>query len=139
MENPLVNLGVSGLAVVASALLLITGCAPGSAPRTTSDSQATQSRSPKVLTVGIFRELDAWNTDLIRVTRGGGISTLNSLAHNKLTIENEYFVYVPELAALRGSATHEPDATVRRAYDYPEPIVDHHVAIEQYKQRRAAP
>jgi len=47
--------------------------------------------------------------------------------------------YVPELAALRGAATHEPDAAVRRAYDYPAPIVDHHLAIEQYKQRRAAP
>ena len=44
--------------------------------------------------------------------------------------------YVPELAALRGAATHEPDASVRRAYDYPAPIVDHHLAIEQYKQRR---
>ena len=45
--------------------------------------------------------------------------------------------YVPELAALRGAATHEPDASVRRAYDYPAPIVDHHLAIEQYKQRRS--
>ncbi len=44
--------------------------------------------------------------------------------------------YVPELAALRGAATHEPDAGVRRAYDYPAPIVDHHLAIEQYQQRR---
>jgi len=45
--------------------------------------------------------------------------------------------YVPELAALRGAATHEPDASVRRAYDYPEPIVDHHLAIERYRQRRS--
>jgi deoxyribodipyrimidine photo-lyase len=45
--------------------------------------------------------------------------------------------YVPELAALRGAATHEPDASVRRAYGYPAPIVDHHLAIEQYKQRRS--
>ncbi len=44
--------------------------------------------------------------------------------------------YVPELAALRGRATHEPDATVRRAYGYPEPIVDHHEAIAAYKSRR---
>lgn len=44
--------------------------------------------------------------------------------------------YVPELAALRGTATHDPDASVRRAYDYPAPIVDHHLAIERYKQRR---
>ena len=34
--------------------------------------------------------------------------------------------YVPELAALRGAAIHDPDAAVRRACDYPEPIVDHH-------------
>jgi deoxyribodipyrimidine photo-lyase len=51
--------------------------------------------------------------------------------------EGEYVRrYVPELAALRGPATHEPDTSVRRAYDYPEPIVDHHLAIEQYKSRR---
>lgn len=45
--------------------------------------------------------------------------------------------YVPELAALRGGATHEPDASARRAYDYPAPIVDHHLAIEQYRSRRS--
>jgi deoxyribodipyrimidine photo-lyase len=43
--------------------------------------------------------------------------------------------YVPELAALRGPATHEPDKAVRRAYDYPDPIVDHHDAIEAYRAR----
>ncbi|MFN8025897.1 MAG: deoxyribodipyrimidine photo-lyase [Acidimicrobiia bacterium] len=45
--------------------------------------------------------------------------------------------YVPELVAVKGGAVHEPDANVRRAYDYPAPIVDHHLAIEQYKSRRA--
>jgi deoxyribodipyrimidine photo-lyase len=43
--------------------------------------------------------------------------------------------YVPELAALRGAATHEPDDAVRRAYDYPAPIVDHHRAIAEYRDR----
>jgi deoxyribodipyrimidine photo-lyase len=43
--------------------------------------------------------------------------------------------YVPELAALRGAATHTPDSAVRRAYDYPEPIVDHHDAIAAYRAR----
>jgi deoxyribodipyrimidine photo-lyase len=43
--------------------------------------------------------------------------------------------YVPELAALRGGATHEPDANVRRAYGYPDPIVDHHHAIAEYRTR----
>jgi len=43
--------------------------------------------------------------------------------------------YVPELAALRGAATHSPDAAVRRAYDYPDPIVDHHDAIAAYRAR----
>ena len=38
--------------------------------------------------------------------------------------------YVPELAALRGPATHEPTSDVRLAYDYPEPIVDHRVAVD---------
>jgi len=43
--------------------------------------------------------------------------------------------YVPELAALRGPSTHEPDALTRRAYDYPPPIVDHHAAIAEYRER----
>lgn len=43
--------------------------------------------------------------------------------------------YVPELAALRGPATHEPDAAVRRAYGYPAPIVDHHHAIAEYREQ----
>ncbi|MET0920697.1 MAG: deoxyribodipyrimidine photo-lyase [Acidimicrobiia bacterium] len=41
--------------------------------------------------------------------------------------------YVAELAALRGPSTHDPDAAVRRAYDYPTPIVDHRQAIEEYR------
>jgi deoxyribodipyrimidine photo-lyase len=41
--------------------------------------------------------------------------------------------YVPELAALRGPATHEPKSDVRLAYDYPEPIVDHRVAVDAYR------
>ena len=44
--------------------------------------------------------------------------------------------YVPELAALRGAATHDPDPAVRRAYDYPAPIVDHKEAIAAYRERR---
>jgi len=44
--------------------------------------------------------------------------------------------YVPELTALRGPATHEPDAAVRRAYGYPAPIVDHHEAVAEYRARR---
>ena len=43
--------------------------------------------------------------------------------------------WVPELAALRGPATHNPDPAVRRAYDYPAPIVDHHDAIAAYRAR----
>jgi deoxyribodipyrimidine photo-lyase len=43
--------------------------------------------------------------------------------------------WVPELAALRGAATHNPDAAIRRAYDYPAPIVDHHDAIAAYRAR----
>ena len=45
--------------------------------------------------------------------------------------------WVPELAALRGAATHNPDAAIRRAYDYPAPIVDHHEAVAEYKDRLA--
>ena len=45
--------------------------------------------------------------------------------------------YVPELAALRGPDTHDPDDKVRRAYDYPAPIVDHQRAIAEYRDRLA--
>ena len=44
--------------------------------------------------------------------------------------------YVPELAAVHGGAVHDPESKVRRAYDYPEPIVDHRAAIAEYKARR---
>jgi len=49
--------------------------------------------------------------------------------------------YVPELRAVRGRAVHEPDAKVRHAYGYPPPIVDHHEAIAEYRERqgRASP
>lgn len=46
--------------------------------------------------------------------------------------------YVPELRAVPGKAVHEPwklPAAVREALDYPPPIVDHHEAIAEYKDR----
>jgi deoxyribodipyrimidine photo-lyase len=43
--------------------------------------------------------------------------------------------YVPELAALRGATTHDPDTATRRAYGYPDPIVDHRAAITAYQAR----
>jgi deoxyribodipyrimidine photo-lyase len=45
--------------------------------------------------------------------------------------------YVPELAALRGPATHDPDDEVRRAADYPPPVVDHHTALAAHRDRLA--
>ncbi len=47
--------------------------------------------------------------------------------------------YVPELRAVHGGAVHDPEPKVRRAYDYPDPIVDHREAIAEYKARKAAP
>ena len=47
--------------------------------------------------------------------------------------------YVPELRAVKGGAVHDPEPKVRRAYDYPDPIVDHREAIAEYKARHAAP
>ncbi|MET0627922.1 MAG: deoxyribodipyrimidine photo-lyase [Acidimicrobiia bacterium] len=41
--------------------------------------------------------------------------------------------HVPELAPLRGAATHDPDSAIRRACGYPEPIVEHHAAIAEYR------
>src|SRR5207248_11211846 len=44
------------------------------------------------------KEPDAWNTDLARATRGGGITFLTLIPHNKLTVEGEAFAYVAQLA-----------------------------------------
>jgi deoxyribodipyrimidine photo-lyase len=44
--------------------------------------------------------------------------------------------YVPELRAIKDGTVHDPDPKVRRAYDYPDPIVDHKEAIAEYKDRR---
>jgi deoxyribodipyrimidine photo-lyase len=48
--------------------------------------------------------------------------------------------YVPELAAIAGGAVHEPwklPGEVRRTLDYPDPIVDHHEAVAEYRARQA--
>jgi deoxyribodipyrimidine photo-lyase len=45
--------------------------------------------------------------------------------------------YVPELRAVKDGSVHDPDPKVRRAYDYPAPIVDHHEAVAEYKSRHA--
>jgi deoxyribodipyrimidine photo-lyase len=51
--------------------------------------------------------------------------------------EGEYVRrYVPELRAVKGGAVHDPETKVRRAYDYPDPIVDHREAIAEYRDRR---
>ena len=47
--------------------------------------------------------------------------------------------YVPELRAIKDGTVHDPDPKVRRAYDYPDPIVDHHEAVAEYKERHARP
>lgn len=47
--------------------------------------------------------------------------------------------YVPELRAVKDGSVHDPDPKVRRAYAYPDPIVDHKEAIAEYKDRRARP
>jgi deoxyribodipyrimidine photo-lyase len=47
--------------------------------------------------------------------------------------------YVPELRAVKDGTVHDPDPKVRRAYDYPDPVVDHREAIAEYKDRRSNP
>ena len=46
--------------------------------------------------------------------------------------------WLPELRDLPGDADlHDPPPEVRRACDYPDPLVDHHEAIEQWRESRA--
>jgi deoxyribodipyrimidine photo-lyase len=44
--------------------------------------------------------------------------------------------HVPELRAIKDGTVHDPDTLVRRAYDYPDPVVDHKEAIAEYRERR---
>ncbi|MBM2812569.1 MAG: hypothetical protein HW416_3328 [Chloroflexi bacterium] len=82
--------------------VFISACAPG--PSTTpgqpagGEQGAQRSSEPKVLTVAIVSELEAWNTDLIRASRSGGITLLHHIAHNKLVVETGAFAWVPQLA-----------------------------------------
>ncbi len=46
--------------------------------------------------------------------------------------------HVPELAEVPAPQIHEPDSETRRRVGYPEPIVDHHEAIEAYRAQLAA-
>lgn len=45
--------------------------------------------------------------------------------------------YVAELASVDGGSVHDLDPLERAAVGYPEPIVDHHEAIADYKARFA--
>jgi peptide/nickel transport system substrate-binding protein len=51
-----------------------------------------------VLTLAIGKELEAWNTDLVRVTKGGGISFLTLIAHQRLVADDADFKWWPQLA-----------------------------------------
>jgi deoxyribodipyrimidine photo-lyase len=44
--------------------------------------------------------------------------------------------YIPELRAIKDGTVHDPAPKVRRAYGYPDPIVDHKEAIAEYRERR---
>jgi deoxyribodipyrimidine photo-lyase len=44
--------------------------------------------------------------------------------------------YVPELRAIKDGSVHDPPTKVRRAYGYPDPVVDHQEAIAEYRERR---
>ncbi len=46
--------------------------------------------------------------------------------------------YVEELRDIPGAAVHDPGPMERAARGYPAPIVDHHAAIAEYRERRAA-
>ncbi len=46
--------------------------------------------------------------------------------------------YVPELAPIPGAAVHDPTPLDRIACGYPAPMVDHHVAVVEYRARAAA-
>jgi deoxyribodipyrimidine photo-lyase len=53
--------------------------------------------------------------------------------------EGEYVRrYVPELRSIGGGAVHDPGPIERRTCGYPDPVVDHHAAIGEYRARARA-
>ncbi|MBM2843583.1 MAG: hypothetical protein HW404_1420, partial [Anaerolineales bacterium] len=84
-------------------VLAVLACAPASpsgpagAPAS-GDGRSPQSAAPKNLTIAIGRELDAWQFDLIRVTRGSGLSFVTRIAQSNLVVEGDNFVWEPVLA-----------------------------------------
>ncbi|MBM2809666.1 MAG: hypothetical protein HW416_425 [Chloroflexi bacterium] len=124
----------SGITFSAIALLtLVSACAapaPGPGEQAKSSDQSARTAAPRVLTFGIIRELDAWNTDLIRVTRAGGINVLNSLGHQRLVVETETFAWIPELAVEqisieRGTWRLNPDGTMATTWRVPSNVKWH--------------
>ncbi|MBM2809665.1 MAG: hypothetical protein HW416_424 [Chloroflexi bacterium] len=86
--------------------------------------QVARVSATKTLTFGIIRELDTWNTDLVRVTRAGGIQILNSLGHQRLVVENEHFAWIPEIAVEqisieKGTWQLNPDGTMATTWRVP--------------------
>lgn len=96
--------------------LVLGACTPTAPARDT--PQAGQPQAPKTMTLAVPRELDTWNTDLTLVTRGGGVSTIQYIGHNKLVVQqSDTLAYAPELAAEqlsleRGTWRLNPDGTM---------------------------
>lgn len=80
--------------LISAANVLLTACAP------ISTSAPTDSRpsAPKVLTLAISRELESWNDNLVRVTQGGGVQSLQAIGHNHLVVQDDALAWVPQLA-----------------------------------------
>jgi peptide/nickel transport system substrate-binding protein len=82
------------------ALVVLGACAPQPAPGASQGATGPggSARGPKILTLAVPTEPEILIRELA-VRRGGGMTTIGNIVHNRLVVESPDLTYVPELAA----------------------------------------
>lgn len=80
-------------------LLVLTACSAQTAPRVTQGdtAAAAQPRALKILTLAVPDEPSDTLIRELAFRRGGGLTTIGNIVHNRLVVESDRLVYVPEL------------------------------------------
>ncbi len=104
--------------VVCAAAMLLSACQPSSSPGTPAAAGQVPSGAPKVLTVPVLREFaSSFNDTLSMGETAGGVALLKTIPQNFLVVQNDRFVWVPQLAVEqissdRGTWRINPDTTM---------------------------
>jgi len=82
-------------------ILVLSGCVTQTTPGSsqTNAPVAAQPRGPKILTLAVPAEPSDTLIRELAFRRGGGLTTIGNIVHNRLVVENENLTYVPELIA----------------------------------------